>query len=533
MMRGHKSPHRGDHTETKVLLGNWDPEEDESDIGTDYETALGLTGYGVFHYWLMLVCGWANASDAVEILCISFLLPSAECDLQLTPARKGWLSAILFVGMMIGGYVWGSLGDTLGRRRVLMNAMIVNAVAGFISSFSQEYYFFLLLRFISGVGVGGSIPVVWTYYAEFQPSSRRGAALSVLASFWMVGNITVAALAWAIIPHQIGWTDPEAFLYNSWRIFVALSALPSFLVAVALVFMPESPRFLLCKGREEETLTVLRNIYFTNTGKVRSSYPVTSLQMERVSPHIVDHMQDWRTAVNDCLNKAAQLFSPSLYRVTLIMVMINFSIQFGYYGLWLWFPELFNKLEQYHAMNPNQTVSVCEVVSVQLSTTETNTTTSDFCTSTIPDNQVFINSFIISISAAPSNLWTILHMDKLGRKFFLCFSMFLSGSSAFLIYLVNSSTMNLILSCIFGAVSTMGFNSLDCLGIELFPTSLRSTAMAVTLLAARLGAIFGNLVFGYLVTSHCAVPILMVAGLLIGGGMMGVALPNTTRKPLM
>ena len=140
-----------------------------------------------------------------------------------------------------------------------------------------------------------------------------------------------------------------------------MSAVPSFLVAVALVFMPESPRFLLCKGREQETLTVLRNMYFTNTGKERSSYPVTGLQMERVSPHIVDHMQDWRTAVNDCLNKAAQLFSPSLYRVTLIMVMINFSIQFGYYGLWLWFPELFNKLEQYHALHPNQTVSVCEV----------------------------------------------------------------------------------------------------------------------------------------------------------------------------
>ena len=107
-------------------------------------------------------------------------------------------------------------------------------------------------------------------------------------------------------------------------------------------------------------------------------------------------------------------------------------------------------------------------------------------------------------------------MDKLGRKFFLCFSMLLSGCSAFLIYLVNSSTMNLVLSCIFGAVSTMGFNSLDCLGIELFPTSLRSTAMAITLAAARLGAILGNLVFGYLVETYCAVPILTVAGLLIG-----------------
>merc|ERR1719370_1184639 len=184
-------------------------------------------------------------------------------------------------------------------------------------------------------------------------------------------------------------------------------------------------------------------------------------------------------------------------------------------------------------MEPNKTLSVCEVVSLEVKLDAANNQTSSHCSSSIPDNQVFINSFIISLSAAPTNIWTIFHMDKLGRKFFLCFSMLLSGASAFLIYLVNSATMNLILSCVFGAVSTMGFNSLDCLGIELFPTSLRSTAMAVTLLAARLGAIFGNLVFGYLVTSHCAIPILMVAGLLIGGGMMGVALPNTTKKPLM
>jgi len=534
MMRGKKSPSRGDGQETKVLLENWGPDDDDdSDCGTDYETAITLTGYGVFHYWLLLVCGWANASDAVEILCISFLLPSAECDLQLSPARKGWLSAILFVGMMIGGYVWGSLGDTLGRRVVLINAMLVNAAAGFISSFSQDYYVFLALRFVSGVGVGGSIPVVWTYFAEFQPSARRGAALSLLASFWMVGNITVAGLAWAIIPSNIGWSDPAGFQYNSWRIFVAVSALPSLLVAVALVFMPDSPRFLLCKGREDETLGVLRRIYFTNTGKDRASYPVTSLQVERVSPHIVVQKQDWRTAVKDCLNKAEQLFSPSLFRVTCILLVINFSIQFGYYGLWLWFPELFNKLEQYHNLHPNKTVSVCEVVSVDLSIVPDNSTSITHCSTSIPDNQVFINSFIISISAAPSNLWTVFHMDKLGRRFFLCFSMLLSGCSAFLIYLVNSSTMNLILSCIFGAVSTMGFNSLDCLGIELFPTSLRSTAMALTLVAARLGAILGNLVFGYLVESHCAVPILTVAGLLIGGGFLGILLPNTTMKPLL
>ena len=54
--------------------------------------------------------------------------------------------------------------------------------------------------------VGGSIPLVWTYFAEFQPAARRGGALSVLATFWMVGNVVVAGLAWAIIPHQVRHT---------------------------------------------------------------------------------------------------------------------------------------------------------------------------------------------------------------------------------------------------------------------------------------------------------------------------------------
>ena len=205
--------------------------------------------------------------------------------------------------------------------------------------------------------VGGSIPVVWTYYAEFQPSDKRGAALSVLATFWMVGNVTVAGMAWAIIPNELGWTDPTSFQYNSWRIFVAVSAVPSFLVSIALFSMPKSPRFLLYKGREEETLEVLRKIYSQNTGKNRNSYPITSLQVEKV----VEEKQTSRTAIGDAMNKAGQLFSPSLLRVTVIMLVINFSIQFGYYGLWLWFPELFNKLEEYYTRYPNETVSVCEV----------------------------------------------------------------------------------------------------------------------------------------------------------------------------
>ena len=99
-----------------------------------------------------MALGWANAADAVEILCVSFLLPAAECDLRMTSFDKGLLSAIVFLGMMIGGYIWGSLGDSLGRKGVLMASMAVNAIFAMFSALAMSFPLFLTLRFLSGIG---------------------------------------------------------------------------------------------------------------------------------------------------------------------------------------------------------------------------------------------------------------------------------------------------------------------------------------------------------------------------------------------
>ncbi len=65
-----------------------------------YEKCLSTIGFGKFHYFLLIVCGLANASDAIEILCISFVLPSAECDLNMSTSDKGFLSSMTFVGKL-------------------------------------------------------------------------------------------------------------------------------------------------------------------------------------------------------------------------------------------------------------------------------------------------------------------------------------------------------------------------------------------------------------------------------------------------
>ena len=103
---------------------------------------------------------------------------------------------------------------------------------------------------------------------------------------------------------------------------------------------------------------------------------------------------------------------------------------FRYYGLWLWFPELFNKLDVYYKDNPNATVSVCEV-------TDYKPENVDNIVDCSVGNEVFLNSFLISIAALPGNVWTMVHMDKLGRKFFVVISMVLSGGCVFFIYLVR------------------------------------------------------------------------------------------------
>lgn len=83
----------------------------------------------------------------------------------------------------------------------------------------------------------------------------------------------VSALAWGIIPQDIGF-QTETFSYSSWRIFALCTNLPSYLTAALLCFLPESPKFLMCTGREKEALDVFNQVYTTNYPKSIIPYPV-------------------------------------------------------------------------------------------------------------------------------------------------------------------------------------------------------------------------------------------------------------------
>ncbi|KAG5891551.1 hypothetical protein JTB14_028569 [Gonioctena quinquepunctata] len=506
---------------------------DKSSDKADFEKAIELTRYGKFHFLLLGVCGFVSTSEEMDVISMSFILPSAQCDLNLNTQTKGWLNSIIFIGMMAGAYVWGSMADSLGRKKVLIVSSFMNALCIVASSFSQTYELFMIFRFLNGAALGGSGPVIWSYFAEFQPKSKRGSMLSFMAAFWTLGNLFVAGLAWLIIPQDIGFRN-EHFVYNSWRIFLLICSFPSFIVAALLFFLPESPKFLLSQGRSEEAIAIFKYIYHVNTGNDAEDYPVKHLIYEQEELTYEQKMKEesrgkYTNMIVDILDNTKQLFVSPILRYTIISIIINFTFHIGYYGLMMWFPELFNRFDEYARSHNNTDASVCEVTDyvVNLGSHVEGGLCSDKISSS-----VFMESLITVSAALPSNVLAILGMDRLGRKFFLVFSTVSSGLCSACMYFVYNKTHNLIVSAVFSSVISCGNAALDSLITEIFPTNLRATGIAVSMVAARLGGIIGNIVIAQLLDVYCPAPTFIVTALLIGGGLLSLFLPNTTLKPL-
>uniref|UniRef100_A0A1A7WVG3 Major facilitator superfamily (MFS) profile domain-containing protein n=1 Tax=Iconisemion striatum TaxID=60296 RepID=A0A1A7WVG3_9TELE len=517
----------GDHLDSEgeeVLLDQWTLDESGGSAGKalTYEEAVEQTGFGLFHWLLLLVCGWANASDAVEILCVSFLLPTARCDLLLSSSDMGLLTTSIFLGMMVGGYIWGYLADQRGRRRVLVVSLTVNGLFGGLASIAPWFWLFLLLRFISGVGVGGSIPVIFSYFSEFMPRVRRGAMISALATFWMAGNILAAGLAWLVIPRTWVHVSLGTLDFQSWRLFVVLCSVPS--LTSALIFkllMPESPKFLVEAGREKEAIRVFRQMFELNmkgSGKTFLEFglcPSSKLrgELEEVqgSPG-----QTLTLILKQSLEPIKHLFRGPLRLRSIALIIIFYCISFGYYGLWMWFPELFARAED--GGSPCASGSLPSPLQNQ--------------TCYPVKTAVYMDSFIIAASNLPGNVFTILIMDITGGRMLLSASLMVSSVSVFLIYLVQTKTQSLGLSCVFSGVSVIAWNALDVVGTELYPTWLRSSAFGFFTGVGRVAAITGNVVFGKLVDSNCFVPILLVSIMLLTGGLVALLLPQTRQTEL-
>ncbi|MEG2902638.1 MAG: MFS transporter, partial [Massilia sp.] len=177
------------------------------------EKALQTAGVGKFQYRLFLIFGLVWLADAMQVLSIGFSAPSISRTFGITMPQALQTGTFFFIGMLIGAFVFGRLADRIGRRPVLLMAVVIDACFGVASAFAPDFTWLLVLRFMTGIGVGATLPVDYTMMAEFLPSDRRGRWLVLLESFWAIGTILLAVLALYAGYQVPNAKDPEELIW--------------------------------------------------------------------------------------------------------------------------------------------------------------------------------------------------------------------------------------------------------------------------------------------------------------------------------
>jgi MFS transporter, VNT family, synaptic vesicle glycoprotein 2 len=121
----------------------------------------------------------------------------------------------------------------------------------------------------------------------------------------------------------------------------------------------------------------------------------------------------------DVSRNSRQLFRSPILKFTLISIAINFSFHIGYYGLMMWFPELFNRFNEFSKAHPGEPATICGVTDFYVARMNANADAGgDACDDDIAGS-VFLESLITVAAAVPSNIFAVLGIDRLGRKFYL------------------------------------------------------------------------------------------------------------------
>ncbi|KAI4568528.1 hypothetical protein MJT46_019642 [Ovis ammon polii x Ovis aries] len=541
---------------------------DEEELAQQYELIIQECGHGRFQWALFFVLGMALMADGVEVFVVGFVLPSAETDLCIPNSGSGWLGDIVYLGMMVGAFFWGGLADKVGRKQSLLICMSINGFFAFLSSFVQGYGFFLFCRLLSGFGIGGAIPTVFSYFAEVLAREKRGEHLSWLCMFWMIGGIYASAMAWAIIPHY-GWSFSmgSAYQFHSWRVFVIVCALPCASSVVALTFMPESPRFLLEVGKHDEAWMILKLIHDTNMrarGQPEKVFTVNRIKTPRQIDELIEIESDTGTWFRRCSVRIRtelygiwltfmRCFTYPVRENTIKLTIVWFTLSFGYYGLSVWFPDVIKHLQSNVLKNvdepkvkfsdatinftmANQIITgmECDNGRFQNSTFLYNKTGCQF---TFDDDYsaywIYFVNFLGTLAVLPGNIVSALLMDRIGRLTMLGGSMVLSGISCFFLWFGTSESMMIGMLCLYNGLTISAWNSLDVVTVELYPTDRRATGFGFLNALCKAAAVLGNLIFGSLVSITKAIPILLASTVLVCGGLVGLRLPDTRTQVLM
>lgn len=204
-----------------------------------------------FHKKLTVYSAGGPFIDGYALTIIGIALITLKPDMGLDTAEIGLIGAASLVGVFVGGGVFGYVTDLIGRKVMYIADLIVLALVSVLTAFASDVWQIIVLRLVLGVAIGADYPIATSLLAEFLPRKQRGRMLGATFVVWAAG---------AAVAYMVGYTLRDAGP-DAWRWMLASPALFAVITLAVRLGTPESPRWLLNKGRVEEADAAIKLVY--------------------------------------------------------------------------------------------------------------------------------------------------------------------------------------------------------------------------------------------------------------------------------
>lgn len=242
-------------------------------------------------------------------------------------AVTGFNVASMLLGCAVGAWFAGTLADRYGRRTMLLWSAVFFLVSAWGSGIATSSAEFVVYRIIGGFAVGAASVMSPAYISEVSPARYRG-RLATVQQIAIISGLFAAFLSnYALAKFASSSLAPLWLGYEAWRWMFWVEILPAALFLVALLFIPESPRYLAAKGRKEQGLGVLKRLYGETAGVRKLAEIEASLASDHHAPRL-----------SDLISKATGKVRPIVWvgiGLATFQQLVGINVVF-YYGAVLW-----------------------------------------------------------------------------------------------------------------------------------------------------------------------------------------------------
>ncbi|KPJ10445.1 Synaptic vesicle glycoprotein 2B [Papilio machaon] len=489
----------------------------------ELDIALKECGFGWFHVLLLLASLIGLVAAQAVSSTTPYILPVAECDLNMDLIQKGFLNAIPFIGMTISAVIAGFLTDTFGRKIFLVYGFGGLFICTLMAGSSQTYFLFASAKLMEGVLFGMSYNPLILLTSEFCHNDIRDRVMMFQSSFAAVAQIIIAIIAWVIL--SMNWKGTffnGHFVLNAWNFYIYVMSLWALLTCLFYTFLPDSPKFYISQGKFDAAGDVLMKIYKTNTKSDASSLSNSELwtkkevKRERSQSLRSEKITSFKkNLVTGFYNLKPMFRRPLLYHLILLCSM-NFLTMLLFNVTRLWYPQLSTIVESFGSNQERQDLCMMlDTYTADIKLKSANLTDLSTCVPNKSGNETYINSVILGcVSLIPLVLSGFL-VNKVGKKnLFLVSGLISVGCTLGLRWTSSEGTMVALFSSDV-ALSQAMLSLNQAFTVELFPTTTRTLAISMLMTVGRLGTLVGNVLFPVMLNLGCGISFYTLAGLMI------------------